>query len=270
MNTVKRRMTWADVTPMPGNPIYGKRVEQMRREGGGYLSSLVGSPTIADNSELAFPELPEDTLLVLDGGHRRSLAEQEGKLDDEFLADLRRGLPREEMYRIRRGLNNRRTVKPAERFIEMVEEGDAHKRALMEAVHRAGWRITYDREEGGLSCTNELEWIWARSRSALGLALISYEGVWQQRPFRAQARVVKALGAFWITYAESTPPAKIERLVDKLLASSYDPDSLYMAGRNEYELLSFIRSLADGIVYVIRGVYNDRAPRKARLPGAGA
>lgn len=269
MSAVRRRMTWADVTPMPGNPIYGKRVEQMRKEGGGYLSSLVGSPTIAENSELAFPELPEEELLLLDGGHRRRLAEEEGKLDDEFLADLRRGLTRAEMYRIRRGLNNRRTVKPAERFIEMAEEGDAHKIAIRDAVERAGWRISYDREPGGLPCTNELEWIWARERGAMVLALHTYEGVWGQEPYKAQARVVKALGAFWITYANSTPNAEMESLITALKKSKYTPDTLYAAGRNENEVLSFLRSVLDGIVYIIVAVYNDRRPSKRKLPGRG-
>jgi len=264
---VKRRLTWADVMPMPGNPIYGKRVEQMRKEGGGYLSSLVGSPTIADNSEKAFPELPEDALLVLDGGHRRRLAEEQGQLSDEFLADLRRGLSRQEMYRIRRGLNNRRTVKPAERFIEMAEEGDPHKVALKEAVERMGWRITYDREEGGLPCTNELEWIWEKDRSALVLALTSYESLWEQQPFKAQARIIKALGAFWAIYAYTEPSATMETFVSQLKRSNYDPDSLYAAGKNEQFHLSYIASVLDGIVYVIKNTYNHRLASRRKLPG---
>src|SRR5215210_5520145 len=106
---VKRRMTWDDVVPFPGNPIYEGRLKAMQRQWGGYDHALVGSPAIFDNSAGAWPDLPEDALVVGDGNHRRELADRDGKLSEEFVADLYRGLSRAEMHRRRRGLNDRRT-----------------------------------------------------------------------------------------------------------------------------------------------------------------
>jgi hypothetical protein len=121
---VKRRLTWADVRPLPGNPIYEQRLAAMHREWGGYRHALVGAPAIFDNASGAYEGEPRDALFVGDGNHRRALAERDGQLNRTFLADLYRGLTRPEMHRTRRGLNDRRTVKPAERFIERLEEGD--------------------------------------------------------------------------------------------------------------------------------------------------
>jgi hypothetical protein len=264
---VSKRLRWDQTVPMPGNPVYSKRVDQMRKNGPGYQPTQVGSPIVADNAELVFADYPPETLFVLDGGHRRALAEEDGQLEGEFIAELWRGLTRAEMYRRRRGANDRRTVKPAERFIEMAAEGDAKKRSLMATVERLGWRISYDREEGGLSCTNELEWIYERDHTALVLALGTYEAVWGMQDYRAQARAIKALGAFWLTYTDSTPPARLERLTAKLQQAKYTPDTLYAAGVNERHHLSFISTPLEGIIYVLVALYNHKTPKPQRIPG---
>jgi hypothetical protein len=137
---VSKRLRWDQTVPMPGNPVYSKRVDQMRKNGPGYQPTQVGSPIVADNAELVFADYPPETLFVLDGGHRRALAEEDGQLEGEFIAELWRGLTRAEMYRRRRGANDRRTVKPAERFIEMAAEGGSPttaKRAACPA--RTSW-----------------------------------------------------------------------------------------------------------------------------------
>jgi hypothetical protein len=69
--------------------------------------------------------------------------------------------------------------------------------------------------------------------------------------YRAQARAIKALGAFWLTYTDSTPPARLERLTAKLQQAKYTPDTLYAAGVNERHHLSFISTPLEGIVYVL-------------------
>lgn len=259
--TVKRRLAWTDVLPFPDNPIYGRRIEQMRRQWGGYDGSIVGSPAIADNAALAFPELDEDALIVVDGNHRRALAEQDGKLGDEFLADLHRGLGRAELHRLRRGLNDRRTVKPAERFLERLAEGEPTKAIVAARVEDTGWRITHDREPGGLACTNELEWIFQRSPTALIGAILSYEAIWGRRDDRAQARVIKGLGAFWIRYEG----ADAERLAVQMRRSGMTVGELFAQGRQVNIDTPRLKGVWDGIRYALAAQYN-RGHRRENLP----
>jgi hypothetical protein len=249
-STVKRRMSWQHVVPFPGNPVYEGRLRTMRREWNGYDHRIVGSPAIFDNSAGAYPDLPEDTLIVGDGNHRRALAEQDGKLDAEFIADLYRGLSRAEMHRLRRGLNDRRTVKPAEVFLERFEEGDTTKRAIKSRVEKLGWQITHERADGGLSCTNELEWIFARDKNAMVHAIATYEACWGKREAREQARVIKGLGAFWIKY-----PHADEARLWKCMSGQSVAD-LYRAGKSSADDLPFIKSVYDGIRYVLVMNYN--------------
>jgi hypothetical protein len=257
--TVKRRMTWMDVIPMPGNPIYEGRLARMDREFGGYAHEIVGSPAIFLNDAGAFPELPLTAQVIGDGNHRRALAERHDALDHEFLADLYRGMTRPEVYRLRRGLNDRRTVKPAEKFIELVEEGDPTRRALTELVEGVGWHISHDRELHGLPCTNELMWIYARRKGAVVRAIQTYEQVWGVRGERAQARVIKGLGAFWIKY----PEADLDRLVASLKGVTVE--ELYRAGRNQNTEVTFIKGVYDGIRFVAVMHYN-RGRRRGTLP----
>lgn len=256
--TVKRRMTWNDVTPFPGNPIYKGRLASMRKEWGGYYHGIVGSPAIYDNSAMAFPDFPPETLFVGDGNHRHQLALQDGKVSEEFLADLYRGMTRAEMFKVRRGLNDRRTVKPAETFLALVEEGDLKKRTLKDAVEGLGWAITHDRASGGLPCVNELEWIWARDKAAMLRAIQTYERAFGVEPDKSQARVIKGLGQFWVKY----PDADSDRLVKSL--KGVKVDALYLSGKTQKEAVSFVKTVFGGIAYVLAMGYNKNLDLKSK------
>lgn len=256
---VKRRFTWADVQPFPDNPVYQGRIVQMRREWGGYIHDIVGSPAIFDNAAQAFPEYPEDTLFVGDGNHRRVLAEEDGKLDAEFIADLYRGLTRPQMFQRRRGLNNRRTVKPAEIFLALAEENPGGLESLIKAdVDGYGWRIHFVPEDGAVSCTNELKWIWKQSPTALARSIATYEAAFGAKPAAGQAKVIKGLGAFWVKY----PEADFDRLMRSLRGVSVG--DLYSSGRSQKQGTTFIKSVHDGIRYSLAMGYN-RGQRKGRL-----
>lgn len=258
--TVKRRMTWREVTYFPDNPIYPRRVEAMRangRSGSGYNDDIVGSPEVFDNSELAFPEYPSETLFVGEGNHRRKLAEEEGVLGAEFLANLHRGLTRAEMHKRRRGFNDKRTVKPAETFLHLAEENRLGQEAqVKDVVEGLGWSISHTGGDHVLFCTNELMWIWNKSRGAVTGAIMSYEEAfgtaWKKGDTNAQARIIKGLGAFWIRY----PDADMDRLVKSLKRDKQTPNKVYSAARNQKETLSFISNIADGVRYVLAQVYN--------------
>ena len=257
-NVVKRRLTWNDVEPFPGNPIYQGRLASMRREWGGYNHAIVGAPAIFDNSAEAFPEYPPDTLFIGDGNHRRKLAESDSQLDVEFVADLYRGLSRKEMFNRRRGLNDRRTVKPAERFIAMVEEGDASLRRLKEAVEACGWTIDYESGKGALSCTNELQWIWKRDRAALTKTLSTYSAAFGTAPEKAQARVIKGIGSFWVKYPEASQE-RLEMVLNRIKpkkANHTRAEQLYREGRfTASEFSSY--GVADGIRHRAVWYYNE-------------
>lgn len=264
-SAVKRRLTWESVVPFPGNPIYVGRLAQMRREWGGYYHGIVGSPAIFDNSACAFPDYPEDAMFIGDGCHRHKLAEEDGKLGEEFLADLYRGLTRAEMYRQRRGLNDRRTVKPAESFLARAEENPhGMEAAIKKLVEGLGWAVSYEMEDGGLACTNELRWIYDRAkggRSALMRAIQSYEAAFGTKATQAskgQSLVVKGLGAFWVKY----PDADMDRLVRSLKGITVK--ELYESGRTQNLSTTFIKSVFDGVRYSLAMGYNrnQRAGKK--------
>lgn len=262
---VKRRLTWKDVEPFPGNPIYPGRLGSMRREWGGYNHAIVGAPAIFDNSSGAFPEYPEGTLFIGDGNHRRKLAEDDSQLDAEFIADLYRGLSRKEMFNRRRGLNDRRTVKPAERFIALVEEGDAARRHLKEAVEACGWLIDYESGPSALSCTNELEWIWKRDRAALSKTLTTYEAAFGTMPERVQSRIIKGIGSFWVRYPEASP-ARVAMVLSRITPtkpSKTGAEQLYREGRYVASEFSTY-GVADGIRHRIVWYYS-----KNLKPGKG-
>lgn len=249
--TVKRRLTWAEVTPFPGNTIYESRIENMLREWGGYRDELVGSPVVFDNKSGAFPEYSPETLLVGDGCHRRELALREGRENAEFLADLHRGLSREEMHHRRRGLNDRRTVKSAETFLEKAHDGShSAEKALLLEIEGLGWRIAPTFEAHVLACTNELTWIRKQSRAAMAQAVVSYEAAYGTKYRPRMGRVIKALGAFWIKH----PDADKDRLAAALKKT--DVDELYEAGTDSYRAMPFIRQSFDGLRYVIVQCYN--------------
>lgn len=260
---VKRRTTWEALTPMPSafNPIYPRRIEAMRKRGRGYRSDLVGTPVVVGNEHFAFDDLPEDARIILEGNHRYRLAESEGKLNDEILIDYRANLSRREIFDLRLGIDTRRTVKPAERFIQLREMGDLTKQMISHDVEQCGFMITHERQDGGLSCTNELEWIYTRKPGAMTQAILSYMGIWGLKESNAQARVIKGLGAFWIRY----PDADMDRLTGAARRANLSVNALYDAGKNEQDKLPFIKSVTDGIRYVLAGTYNHGLTPRSRL-----
>lgn len=258
---VKPRMTWEATVPFPENPMYEGRLRQMEREWGGYAHSIVGSPAIFDNSANAFPEYPLDTLFVGDGNHRRELARRHKKLDQEFVAELYRGLSRAEMFNRRRGLNDRRTVRPSERFLALAEENKLGTEAqIKDAVEGLGWRISHQREEQGIPFVNELMWVWKRDKGAMVRAIQTYETAFGTKAaWNGQGLVLKGLGAFWIKYPDADP----DRLVRSL--NGVTVTQLYDSGRSQRNAATFIKSVHDGVRYSLAMGYN-RAGRKGRLP----
>jgi hypothetical protein len=127
-----------------------------------------------------------------------------------------------------------------------------------EIVEGLGWHIAYERETGGLSCTNELEWIWKRSHGALTAALLSYEHAFHRNAYSAQARVIKGLGAFWIKYPDADP----ERLAKSMEGQTVD--GLYHSGKSQASENYFLKSVWEGIRYVLILGYN-RGYKKGRL-----
>lgn len=263
MKAVKRRTTWEALEPMPSafNPIYDKRLQVMRKQGGGYRSDLVGTPIVVGNERLPFEDRPEETQIILDGNHRYRLAEAEQQLSDEILIDYRPSLSRHEIFELRQGIDTRRTVKPAERFIQLREMGDPTKRQISRDIAQCGFAITHERADGGLSCTNELEWIYRAKPAAMTQAILSYLAVWGVKQYSSQARVIKGLGAFWIRY----PDADFARLTGAVARSGISVNALYDAGKLEQDKLPFIKSVADGIRYVLAGTYNHSLSPSRRL-----
>jgi hypothetical protein len=247
-------VTWRDTTHFPDNPIYPQRLDTMAKKAGGYDPRFLQAPLLFDNTNGAFPDLPEDVLVIGNGNHRRALAEREGKLDDDFIAVIHRGLTAVEVHEIRGGVNAQRTVKPAEQFLNEAAQGNRENLAIIAAVEGLGWSVTYERAEGGLSCTNELRWIWREDKGAMVRAIRSYEDIWGRKDASTQATVIKGLGAFWAKYAD----ADAKRLASRTRRQGYTVKELYEAGKeqNTKHLRRVLRGNWDGVRYVLAATYN--------------
>jgi hypothetical protein len=269
-----KRVRWSDLEPFPDNPpVSMPRIGRLMKERGGYDPTALGTPEIADNSALAFPDYPEDTLFILDGNNRYVMAELGGALDDEVIVKLWSGLSEAEMHERCDGINDRRSIKPVERFLRRCKRpvAGATQRAIKAAVEEQGWEIGFERGPGKLTCTKELEWIWAGGRrpsatsgahaGAVARALECYsEAFGTQNSVKdgRMASLVKGLGAFWLLY----PDADLSGVVGAI--SDLATLDLYNKGRQRKEDLR-LTNLYGGIVDVVRNRYN-KGRRSGRLP----
>jgi hypothetical protein len=269
-----KRIKWSALEPFPDNPpVSMPRIGRLMKERGGYDPTALGTPEIADNSALAFPDFPEETLFILDGNNRYVMADLGKALDEEIIAKLWTGLTEAEMHERCDGINDRRTIRPAERFLRRCKRpaGGATQRAIMATVEEMGWEIAYDRGARRLACTKELEWIWAGGRkpgrntgahaAALSRALECYAesfGAENSGKGGYIANLIKGLGAFWLLY----PDADLEGVIASI--SDLEPMDLYNKGRQRRIDLR-LTNLYGGIIDVIRNRYN-KGRRSGRLP----
>ena len=257
---VSRRIKWAEVTSFPENPpISDNRIARLRKARG-YDHNIIGTPELADNSAGAFPDYPPETIFVLDRNNRLQIARLENALDKEFIGKLWRGLSREQMHERALGGNDRRTPKPAERFLRRVAMGDVRLRQINAVIEEMNWRVTYERADGGLSCTHEIEWLWDQGgRTVLTKTIETYEAAFGRSAQSRQANVVKGIGAFWVLY----PEADIARVVSCL--DELGVKDLFELGRSRRNDLSMAH-LHNGMVDVMRHRYNKGLGRESRLP----
>jgi len=257
---VSKRFVWAELTPFPDNPpVSPVRIAKMMRDHDGYNRRVVGTPVVADNKALAFPDPPE-TVFILDGNNRRAMAEEAGCLREKIIAQFWTGLTRAEMHELCLGANDRRTPKPAERFLRRVLMGDPRLKKIQEIVEEQGWMVSFERQNGALSCTDELEWIYAGGtkpskeqrphRKALVRAIETYEVAFGMEAVSQQNAAIKGLGAFWLLYlGEASQPGVLRAL------EGLDVRKLYEAGRERRESENLI-GIHAGMADVIRARYN--------------
>lgn len=268
-----KRIRWSELTPFPDNPpVSMPRISRLMKERGGYDPTALGTPEIADNAALAFPDFPADTLFILDGNNRYVMAGQGDCLNEEIIVKLWTGLSEAEMHERCDGINDRRTIKPAERFLRRCKRpvAGATQRAIKAAVEDMGWSIGYERDRDRLSCTKELEWVWAGGRrpgassgahaGALSRALEVYGESFGEEAVKdgRQASLIKGLGAFWLLY----PDADLAKVISCI--SDLSSTELHSKGRQRKEDLR-LTNLYGGIIDVIRNRYN-RGRGSGRLP----
>lgn len=270
-----KRYRWSELTPLPDNPpISPTRINRLISEQDGYSRIAVGTPEVGDNSTLAYPQFPEETLFILDGNNRYEIARLEGKLDEEIIVKLWSGLTMGEMHDLCDGINDRRTRRPAERFLRACksERRGATERAIKAIVEETGWRVGYEHGDGVLACTKELEWIWAGGRrpslnsgthrGALIRTLSTYEQAFGREKAGSKltrtASVVKGLGAFWLVYPDADPDGLVAAL------KGLEPKELYDSARQRRIDLR-LSSLPNGMIDVLRNRYN-KGRRGGRLP----
>lgn len=274
-SSVTRRFTWDAIEEFPGNPILETRLDQMVKRWGRYIPEAVGVPLVADNSAGAFPEYPDDAIVMVNGHHRRALAMRYERGRDEVTCELLRGYSRKQLHLIFRQVNDFRQVSHAENFLHRIGQGEAKALAILEIMEREGFRPTRTPNGGdSIHSTQALEWIWDGAdaamrrrrgdgphRAALTFALRGYKELTRGKAFGRQGTLLKGLGAFYLRYPDADPSRLMEKLGDAYPNAGALMDAAKQA-KEDYRLSNNHEAFG----FIARLQYNGTRRGKHTLP----
>lgn len=269
-----RRVPWMEMRPLADNPIYESRLIRVENNGG-FKPEFVGTPELALNDFPAFPDLPKDQLVIIDGHHRKALWERANgnRGPDDVICRINEGLTREQVHQRWLAVQDTRTHHVNELFVHRVASGEGKAIAINKIVNDAGFRIPpYQpsaRVKGAIRGANAIEWVYdgcqretskayprVLNRTLQGLGLM-----YANDQSATKSNVIKGLGAFHMRYGDAVD---LDRLHKNLPTKYPKVDKLLDAADNVNEGLGW--SIPSAIGYVIRFAYNGKRSTKADLP----
>jgi hypothetical protein len=270
-----KRVRWEDMHHLPENPIQESRLVRVESKGG-FNPEFVGTPELALNDYPAFPDLPADALILIDGHHRKALFERANgnRGSDDVICRISEGLTREQVEQRWLAVQDTRTHHVNELFVHRVAAGEGKAKIMDKIVTDAGYRIpAYQpsaRVKNAIRGANAVEWVynggtaneyktvfaWALNRTLQGLQFM-----YPDDAGATKSNMIKGLGVFHLRYGDAID---LERLHKHLPAKYAKADKVLAAAENVNEGLGF--PVPDSVGYIIRLAYNSKRGSKADLP----
>lgn len=271
-NAVTRRVPWEQMHDLPDNPIMLSRIERIEREGG-FRAQSVGTPELALNDEGAFPDLPRDALVIIDGHHRKRLWERANGSagPEDVICKIHRGLTRQEIEQRFLDANDARTHHVNELFVHRVAAGEVKARAINKIIESAGFHVPPHGTpaKGGIRGANAVEWVYnggtgrdvrkfhpvVLTRTLEGLRLM-----YGNDKDATKSNLVKGLGMFHLRYGDSVD---LDRL-HKNLPARYRTVSDLLNDAATFQVALHYQ-VPHAVGYTIRLAYNGARRGKHEL-----
>lgn len=271
-NVVTKRIKWADMIDLPDNPINMSRVERIERDGG-FKVDLVGVPELALNDAEAFPDLPSDAYIIIDGHHRRMLwSRANGNSGPEdVICKIHRGLDRVDVEKRFLGANDYRQHHVNELFVHRVAAGERQAVAINKIIETAGFHVPPHGGpiKGGIRGANAVEWVYEGGKRtdskvhpiALTRTLEGLRTMYGKDKDVTKSNLVKGLGLFHLRYGEVVDLGRLH----KNLPGQYRTVADLLGSAAQFqEALKF--QVPQAVAYTIRLAYNGKRRSKHDLP----
>lgn len=270
---VTRRVKWADMNPLPDNPIQMSRLARIEREGGFRVES-VGTPELALNDLKAFPDLAEDAYVLIDGHHRRELySRANGNAGpDDVICKIHRGLTREEIEQRFLDANDYRLHPVNEIFVHRVAAGEKVACDINKIILEAGFHVpahTNGRVKNAIAATNAVEWVYHGGNlndfkiypALLTRTLQGMRIMYGNDANVTKGNLIKGVGLFHRRYGDAVD---IDRLHKNLPGTYKTVADLLGAAERFREALR--KPPPEAVAYTVRLAYNGNRRSKHDLP----
>lgn len=272
-NVVTKRVKWQDMHDLPNNPINLSRIERIERDGG-FKVEMVGTPELALNDAHAFPDLPEDAYIIIDGHHRRTLwSRANGSAGPEdAICKIHRGLDRKDIEQRFLAANDYRTHHVNELFVHRVAAGERKAQAINKIIEASGFFVAPHGTpvKGGIRGAQSVEWVYdgctARETSkfhpvTLTRTLDGLRIMYGADKDVTKSNLVKGLGLFHLRHQNAVD---LERL-HKHLPTNYRTVSALLEQASKFQEAHGTQ-VPPSIAYTIRLAYNGKRRGKHDLP----
>ncbi len=270
---VSKRIKWQDMHDLPNNPINIARIERIEREGG-FKPHLVGTPEVALNDNGAFPDLPDDAYITIDGHHRKTLwSRANGSAGPEdVICKVHRGLTRAEVEALFLAANDYRTHHVNELFVHRVASGERKAQNINKIIVDAGFHVPPHGTpvKNGIRGVNACEWVFDGGKSkgvskihpiALTRTLEGLRTMYPNDKDVTKSNVVKGLGLFHLRYGNAVD---LDRLHKNLPAKHRTVSQLLADASVFQEALKY--QVPQAVAYTIQKAYNGPRRSKRDLP----
>lgn len=213
--TVLDTIEWLSVSQVHSDhrvntrPVDTAWVDKKVREG--FDPHRVGVPTVSKR--------PDGTYVWLDGQNRGELIRRSGWSDQKIQCRVFYGLTTAQEASQFLGLNDNRQVKPVYKFLARITSGETHAVAVNTIVEAAGWRISDQSSNRGITAVGSLEKVYHDTPDAPGRALAMTLRVvteaWGFKPGAVAGDVLLGIGTVFVRFHDRIDtPALTKKLAE--------------------------------------------------------
>lgn len=222
----------------------------------GFDPDRLGVPTVSMRKD--------GTYIWLDGQNRGELIRRAGWPSQKIQVRVFENLSISEEARLFLGLNDSRRVMPVYKFLAQVTSGEPHATAINTIVQAAGWRISDNYSNKGLSAVRALEVVYHATPKQPGRALTAtmraVTEAWGYKPEAVNGTVLHGIGLVMVRFGDQLDtPA----LIKKLSEYPGGPSGLIGKARGRRQILG--GTVANCLAQTVTAAYNERR-RAGALP----